>query len=101
MHYKGTLKKGGKKFDSSYDRGSPFEFKIGTGEVIKGWDEGVLKMSLGEKAILHITPDYGYGDEGAGEVIPGGADLDFVVELLQIGSKKANIPGENSCCVVL
>jgi len=60
-----------------------------------------MKMSLGEKAVLHISSDYGYGDEGAGGVIPGGADLDFVVELLQIGDKKADLPSESSCCVVL
>ena len=103
MHYKGTLKEGGKKFDSSYDRGVPFSFKIGKGEVIKGWDEGVLTMSLGEKSILHITSDYGYGREGAGGgVIPGNADLDFEVELLQIGDKKAVIPKEGGgCCIVM
>lgn len=58
-------------------------------------------MSLGEKAVLHISSDYGYGSEGAGGVIPPNADLDFTVELLGIGDKKANIPGEGGCCVVL
>ena len=61
---------------------------IGIGQVIKGWDEGVTQMSLGEKAVLHITSDYGYGNQGAGQgVIPPNADLDFEVELLQIGDK--------------
>ena len=69
MHYVGTLKSNGEQFDSSRDRGTPFEFKIGKGKVIKGWDEGVMEMSLGEKAILHITSDYGYGSEGIGESI--------------------------------
>lgn len=100
MHYKGTLASNGKKFDSSYDREKPFQFTIGRGDVIKGWDEGVMQMSLGEKAILHITSDYGYGERGAGDVIPSNADLDFQVELLQIGNQKAKVPSE-SCCLVL
>ena len=66
MHYVGKLASNGKQFDSSRDRGTPFSFKIGRGQVIKGWDEGVKEMSLGEKAILHISSDYGYGDAGAG-----------------------------------
>jgi FKBP-type peptidyl-prolyl cis-trans isomerase len=100
MHYKGTLKDGGKQFDSSYDRGTPFTFKIGKGEVIKGWDDGVIQMSLGEKAILHIPSEDGYGSQGAGGVIPPNADLEFVVELLQIGDKKALIPKEGVCCTI-
>jgi FK506-binding protein 1 len=64
----------------------------------KGWDEGVMEMSLGEKAILHITADYGYGAQGAGGVIPPNADLDFEVELLQIGDQVAEIPSEKSPC---
>lgn len=64
-----------------------------------GWDEGVMEMSLGEKSVLHISSDYGYGEAGAGGVIPGGADLDFEVELLAIGDKQA--PQESSCCVIL
>jgi FKBP-type peptidyl-prolyl cis-trans isomerase len=91
----------GKKFDSSRDRDIPFSFKIGTGQVIKGWDEGVMTMSLGEKAVLHITSDYAYGSEGAGNgVIPPNADLDFEVELLQIGDEVAKIPSEGGCCIV-
>ena len=84
MHYTGTLSANGSKFDSSVDRGQPFQTKIGVGQVIKGWDEGVPKMSLGEKAILRMTSDYGYGTKGAGGVIPPNADLTFEVELLQI-----------------
>jgi FK506-binding protein 1 len=102
--YTGTLATNGKKFDSSRDRGTPFEFKIGRGQVIRGWDEGVMEMSLGEKAVLHITADYAYGSDGAGGgVIPPNADLDFEVELLQIGDLKADIPAESTSgcgCVV-
>jgi len=86
MHYVGTLKDGGAKFDSSRDKNKPFQFVIGIGQVIKGWDEGVMKMSLGEKAVLNITSDYGYGARGAGGVIPPNADLVFEVELFKIGN---------------
>jgi FK506-binding protein 1 len=61
MHYVGTLADGGACFDSSRAKGRPFQFPIGVGQVIRGWDEGVMKMSLGEKAILRMTSDYGYG----------------------------------------
>eukprot|EP00933_Yihiella_yeosuensis_P025197 TRINITY_DN19556_c1_g1_i1.p2 TRINITY_DN19556_c1_g1~~TRINITY_DN19556_c1_g1_i1.p2 ORF type:complete len:112 (+),score=27.46 TRINITY_DN19556_c1_g1_i1:95-430(+) len=84
MHYTGTLAKDGTVFDSSHKRGRPFQFSIGVGQVIQGWDEGVIQMSVGEKAKLTITADYGYGAEGAGGVIPPNADLIFEVELLQI-----------------
>eukprot|EP01061_Rhynchopus_euleeides_P037588 TRINITY_DN641_c0_g2_i1.p3 TRINITY_DN641_c0_g2~~TRINITY_DN641_c0_g2_i1.p3 ORF type:complete len:117 (+),score=58.97 TRINITY_DN641_c0_g2_i1:56-406(+) len=83
MHYTGKLANG-QKFDSSVDRGQPFQFQIGVGQVIRGWDEGVMKMSLGEKAVLSMTSDYGYGARGAGGVIPPNADLTFEVELLRI-----------------
>eukprot|EP00286_Rhodomonas_abbreviata_P020542 CAMPEP_0181310706 /NCGR_PEP_ID=MMETSP1101-20121128/12733_1 /TAXON_ID=46948 /ORGANISM="Rhodomonas abbreviata, Strain Caron Lab Isolate" /LENGTH=164 /DNA_ID=CAMNT_0023417361 /DNA_START=46 /DNA_END=540 /DNA_ORIENTATION=- len=89
MHYTGTLAKDGSKFDSSVDRGTPFKFQIGVGQVIKGWDEGVIKMSLGEKATLKISPDYGYGERGFPPVIPPSSELVFDVELLAIGDKKA------------
>jgi FK506-binding protein 1 len=116
MHYVGTLKSNGRKFDSSRDRGSPFKFdvsanlahpsegtrglparigraarqacvcgaQIGRGMVIRGWDEGVMGMSLGETCKLDITADFGYGARGAGGVIPPNADLIFEVELLKI-----------------
>ena len=69
-----------------------------TSSTIQGWDEGVMEMSLGEKAVLHITSDFGYGAEGAGGVIPPNADLDFEVELLQIDDQIADIPSEKSSC---
>mmetsp|Transcript_20919 Transcript_20919/g.43432 ORF Transcript_20919/g.43432 Transcript_20919/m.43432 type:complete len:284 (-) Transcript_20919:106-957(-) len=84
MHYTGTLASTGSKFDSSLDRGQPFSFQIGVGQVIQGWDEGVMKMSLGEKATLHIPSLLGYGERGAGGAIPPNADLVFEVELLKI-----------------
>ncbi len=84
MHYTGRLISNGAKFDSSVDRGQPFQFQIGVGQVIAGWDQGVIKMSLGEKATLRIPSAMGYGARGAGGVIPPNADLEFDVELLKI-----------------
>lgn len=88
VHYTGWLDdKGalGKKFDSSVDRGNPFKFIIGVGQVIKGWDEGVMSMKIGEKCRLTIPSNLGYGSRGAGNVIPPHATLIFDVELLEIG----------------
>lgn len=81
VHYVGTLHDGGEKFDSSRDRDDKFKFTIGQGQVIKGWDEGVATMKRGEKAILRCRSDYAYGDRGSPPKIPGGATLNFQVEL--------------------
>merc|ERR1719183_2607883 len=89
MHYTGTIDESsttgekGKQFDSSVGRG-PFDFALGTGQVIKGWDEGLLNMCVGEKRTLIIPPELGYGEQGAGGDIPGGATLKFTVECLGI-----------------
>lgn len=87
VHYTGWLyddqtdDNRGDKFDSSVDRGERFHFMLGAGQVIKGWDQGVAGMLIGEKRELTLAPEMGYGDRGAGNAIPGGATLVFEVEL--------------------
>jgi peptidylprolyl isomerase len=87
MHYTGWLYVNGakgKKFDSSHDRGEPFEFKLGMGQVIKGWDEGIETMKVGGKRTLIIPPDLGYGARAMGSGIPANSWLIFDVELLGV-----------------
>ena len=99
MHYTGTIDQTsatgekGKKFDSSRDRGKTFDFKLGGGQVIQGWDKGLVGLCKGAKATLIIPPEMGYGDRGAGADIPGGATLNFDVEV--IGMSEQGPPEPN------
>lgn len=83
VHYAGTLADG-TKFDSSIDRGQPFSFVLGSGQVIQGWEQGILGMKVGEKRKLTIAPELAYGSSGVGGVIPANAFLIFEVELLEV-----------------
>ncbi|ERS99594.1 FK506-binding protein 2 [Sporothrix schenckii ATCC 58251] len=83
VHYRGTLQSNGNKFDASYDRGTPFSFVLGQGQVIKGWEQGLLDMCIGEKRTLTVPPEYGYGQRGIGP-IPAGSTLVFETELIGI-----------------
>ena len=85
VHYVGVAFSTGAEFDASWNRGQPFEFRLGKGQVIPGWDEGVQGMKVGGKRKLTIPPSLGYGARGAGGVIPPNAELVFEVELLKIG----------------
>ena len=84
VHYVGVAWSNGKQFDASWDRRETFEFRLGAGQVIQGWDEGVAGMKVGGRRRLTIPPDMGYGARGAGGVIPPNATLVFEVELLEV-----------------
>ncbi len=90
VNYTGYLTDG-KVFDSSYDRNQPIEFVLGTSQVIKGWDEGIALMNVGDKYRLIIPPDLAYGEKGAGDVIPANATLIFDVELMSVSEPKIPI----------
>ena len=84
VHYAGVAWSTGKQFDASWDRGSTFDFRLGGGEVISGWDQGVAGMKVGGRRRLTIPPELGYGSRGAGGVIKGGETLVFVVDLVDV-----------------
>jgi len=88
VHYRGTLQDGGKQFDASYDRGQPLSFVVGNGQVIKGWDDNLLDMCIGEKRTLTIPPEFGYGDKNMGP-IPASSTLIFETELMGIAGVEA------------
>lgn len=81
VHYRGTLASDGSEFDASYNRGTPLDFTVGKGQVIKGWDEGLLDMCIGDKRVLTIPPEFGYGERTMGP-IPGGSTLSEFVPFL-------------------
>ena len=85
VHYVGVAWSSGKQFDASWDRGEPFSFRLGAGQVIPGWDQGVAGMRIGGRRRLTIPPDLAYGSRGAGGVIGPGETLVFVVDLLDVG----------------
>lgn len=88
VHYRGTLASDGSEFDASYNRGTPLDFTVGKGQVIKGWDDGLLDMCIGDKRTLTIPPEFGYGERAMGP-IPAGSTLVFETELVGIqGVKK-------------
>jgi FK506-binding protein 1 len=97
-HYVGRFPDNGKEFDNSRARDKPLTFIIGIGSVIKGWDEGILGMQLGEVALFNVTSDYGYGQEGLPPMVPPNADLEFEIELMQAGDDKAT---SGSQCVII
>ena len=84
VHYVGVAHSTGEEFDASYNRGTPLQFRLGTGQVISGWDQGVQGMKVGGRRQLVIPPHLGYGDRGAGGVIKPGETLIFVVDLLEV-----------------
>ncbi|CAJ0769364.1 12773_t:CDS:2 [Entrophospora sp. SA101] len=91
VHYTGTLFSDGTEFDSSIPRGDAFTFTLGVGQVIKGWDDGLKGMCIGEKRKLVIPPDLAYGKRGSPPVIPGDATLVFDVELIGIGKNRVEL----------
>jgi FK506-binding protein 2 len=93
MHYRGTLESDGSEFDASYNRGKPLPFTIGKGQVIKGWDEGLLNMCPGDKRKLTIQPAYGYGARAMGP-IPANSVLIFETELVSINGKGVDKPAD-------
>jgi len=84
VHYVGVAWSDGKQFDASWDRGESFDFRLGAGQVIQGWDQGVAGMQVGGRRRLTIPPELGYGNRGAGGAIKGGETLVFVVDLLAV-----------------
>lgn len=84
VNYLGTLASNGQKFDSSYDRNEPFTFRLGSGQVIEGWEKGIVGMKEGGKRILTIPPEKAYGEDGAPPVIPPNATLKFEVEMVKV-----------------